>query len=938
LEELKQQALAAQKFREQKEEERRRRIDELRQRDNDRRHQVEERKRQIWEAERDRREAILRKNQEREARIDSKRKNERSSIVFAFGSSTPRMPESTDSGGSFWGSRRATSTTNVMMFTAAPLTRRSSERELDGSKKRATSASGLDRKPGEGEDGDVLAPGTAASLAAQQRVHRRKTDLMPTIPSPRDLTPTSSSRPSSVHLQGNRPFSRSPGRAYSMSRLDQLSQPRRRPAKLHEKTPDPAILGSSPTTAKSMSRSMSHLAGSRQSQRGSQLHRSDASRSMSQLTGSGQGYPVPPTRSTRAERLRQRNRRFVTGSAGHLQGLRSGEVTPSRPLSALSQQSVNSVNSGVSVRARPVAAPRRPRPFSIAVTGVTHEPDSQASRTSHRHSIAGEIRTSKSQNLNTDHESAKPPLPKVHTAKKLPKSETPGKKTADKVMKPAKASPRMTPKTTPLQSPGSEVPPSLSQDPAESREEKNLIEIEKTEDVSVAKPNDQPEQVHNIVEQTGVEIQPSSEEICLMAVESEPIIEKQVHEEVNENEILQSDHDVVQEEIQEKLETAEHSEHSGSEVDMTASMIATIRITTEEEAKAALAERRRLAREKAEREAELEKQRLEEEQRLERERLHREEEEQHKFEEEQLRLGEEARQAEEERLLQAIQENERREEEERKRREEEAKAKAEKEEAEKKAREEAERMRHEMNERLKKEEEERIARRKRVEAIMLRTRGKGSTPSNTPTKDERDDEEGKEESPLVEKLHGEAAAAMQLSGEDILVDSFSTNIMDHIQENGGSGKKLSSSSSSDLLLMDNMKPMETSEDLTSATSILPSPSQRNGHQYGMEYDAVDFANVDNVKQNNATNNLLDFSQFNAFSTNNVMLNDTQQSTAATEFEQILDLGSVPSTGKLSNEDNINSNVTNNGPSPPFIAFQENTAKKTDSNSVTDLLS
>jgi hypothetical protein len=45
---------------------------------------------------------------------------------------------------------RATSTTNVMTFTAAPLTRRSSERELDGSKKRATSASGLDRKPGEG--------------------------------------------------------------------------------------------------------------------------------------------------------------------------------------------------------------------------------------------------------------------------------------------------------------------------------------------------------------------------------------------------------------------------------------------------------------------------------------------------------------------------------------------------------------------------------------------------------------------------------------------------------------------------------------------------------------------------------------------------------------------------------------------------------------------
>ncbi|XP_011502078.1 PREDICTED: uncharacterized protein LOC105365572 [Ceratosolen solmsi marchali] len=152
LEELRQQALAAQRFREQREEERRRRIEELRNRDYDRRSQVEERKRLIWEAERERREAILRKNQEREARIEAKRKNERSHIVFAFGSSTPRMLEPADTGGaSFWGTRRATSTTNVMTFSAAqPLTRRSSERELDGSKKRATSAGGLDRKPGEG--------------------------------------------------------------------------------------------------------------------------------------------------------------------------------------------------------------------------------------------------------------------------------------------------------------------------------------------------------------------------------------------------------------------------------------------------------------------------------------------------------------------------------------------------------------------------------------------------------------------------------------------------------------------------------------------------------------------------------------------------------------------------------------------------------------------
>lgn len=49
-----------------------------------------------------------------------------------------------------------------------------------------------------------------------------------------------------------------------------------------------------------------------------------------------------------------------------------------------------------------------------------------------------------------------------------------------------------------------------------------------------------------------------------------------------------------------------------AECDMTASMLAATRqkITTEEEAKAALAERRRLAREQAERDAELERQRL----------------------------------------------------------------------------------------------------------------------------------------------------------------------------------------------------------------------------------------------------------------------------------------------------------------------------------------
>lgn len=76
--------------------------------------------------------------------------------MFAFGSSTPRMLDPVDtsniSPNPLWNHRRSTSITNVA-FTGGnnTLTRRSSERDVsDGPKKRATSASGLDRK-NEGE-------------------------------------------------------------------------------------------------------------------------------------------------------------------------------------------------------------------------------------------------------------------------------------------------------------------------------------------------------------------------------------------------------------------------------------------------------------------------------------------------------------------------------------------------------------------------------------------------------------------------------------------------------------------------------------------------------------------------------------------------------------------------------------------------------------------
>ncbi|XP_050583497.1 ensconsin-like isoform X13 [Bombus affinis] len=754
LEELRQQALAAQRFREQREEERRRRIDELKSRDNDRRNQVGERKRAICEAERERREAILRKNQEREARIEAKKKNERSHIVFAFGSSTPRMLEPADTGGStFWGTRRATSTTNVMMFSAAqPLTRRSSERELDGSKKRATSAGGLDRKPGEGEESDGT-PGTPSSVYL--RVNRRRTDLMPTIPSPRD-GPPSSGRSSSAKA-----FARSPG-------------------------------------------------------------------------------------------------------------IRSGEVTPnspSRPHSSMSQQSASSVgSSNVNLRPR-TAAPRRPRPASIAGTGVS---------VTERHNLVSEPKSTKD---------SKPPLPKVHSTPK--KSSTPKateiKKPTEKLVKSAKASPRITPKVTPLQSPGAENAPLIRGSTGEiiKSDVKEDTKLDDKYEEKKDQGTEKTQQEISAAEQANEEMKKS------IVIEQSNSISKQTKDETNLNQENQSTVRSQETPKAAKKEAEAKSENNVEEqVDMSASMIAKIRITTEEEAKAAIAERRRLAREQAEREAELERQRQEEEARLEAERLRAEEEEQRRLEEETLRLANEAREAEEQRLRLAIEEAKRREEEDRRRREEEARQKQEKEEAERKAREEAERQRIEMAERLKREEEERLARRKRVEAIMLRTRGKNQ--NNTPTKGEGGDgDKLKEDSPndenktapgskvedvMTASLISEATQQF-ISGEQ-RAHHTENNTTTDIVHNGTHSNGINESK---IVLDNNQGNVE---------------GELNGHHTnhgnGINSQSITLDNA-TVKQNNVTNNLLDLTEFDSLSNSS--------------SGPILQL-----TSNLANEDTLNSNL------------------------------
>ncbi|XP_066155455.1 MAP7 domain-containing protein 1-like isoform X2 [Euwallacea fornicatus] len=672
LEEIKIQALAAQRFKEEKEQERRKRLDEMRVKDDTRRHQVEERKRAINEAERDRLESIIRRNYEREARIESKRKNERSSIVFAFGSSTPRMLDPTDLSVSFWGQRRATSTQNITATTSAGsnLTRRQSERDLDmGSKKRATSAGGLERA------GESLTSPTTPAGCVSGYLGRRRTDLVPTIPSRDSSFHSSTSRKSLNH---------SPGRAYSMSRLDQLAKPR--------KPILPALNESSMAPKSSVTRSMSHLAhvGTKLSPR-KPLNKAD-SRSMHQLSPDG---PVAPPRVNRATQLRQQRLLLVQQST-------STSEASSRPSSSMSHQSTNSITSSVNVRHRISSAPRRPRPASIAVTGVTHD---AKTATGEKPPIP----------------KARKPLSKTNTSEKIEKvsknrpAKSPAEETAPKVIGVDKK------EVTTKEAPEKEVKP----EPVQIKEVTPPPAVLENKEAAVTL-------VFQVEEQKVPQLQESK---LLEAPPPQPQIQTTVHEDNVVQNFINAERSASEESsnarsaevlvappieilMQSTTVLTENKQESVESNDMSASM-SKPRITTEEEAKAAIAEKRRLIREEAERQAELERQRFEAEQQAELER-------QQKEEEQARMLAEMQRQSEQERLQEAIREAQKREEEERLRREEEQRQKLLKEEADKKAKEEAERQKAELQKKLENEEKEREERRRRVEMIMKRTRGKAN--------------------------------------------------------------------------------------------------------------------------------------------------------------------------------------------------------------------
>lgn len=185
--------------------------------------------------------------------------------------------------------------------------------------------------------------------------------------------------------------------------------------------------------------------------------------------------------------------------------------------------------------------------------------------------------------------------------------------------------------------------------PAKTKDEKNALNSVKTEDlVEAVVVNEKPltENMVNVTENVTVKVSITDEKIDQGnekdSIEVAPTVSKS-----EKNSVISKENTEVRE-----LTPPSLAVESGDT--MTASMIAKSKITTEEGAKAALAERRRLAREEAERQAELERQRVEAERLAELKRQEEEAERQRQFEEESTRMAAEQRKSEEERLRQAI--------------------------------------------------------------------------------------------------------------------------------------------------------------------------------------------------------------------------------------------------------------------------------------------
>merc|ERR1719430_743681 len=380
-------------------------------------------------------------------------------------------------------------------------------------------------------------------------------------------------------------------------------------------------------------------------------------------------------------------------------GISRENSTASRPGSAMSGRG------GVRLRSAPGGA-RRPRPMSIATTGMTASMYEERQKPSHvpRQKSLGTPKadrmkrarsvTSDTGGIEDDNRSTTSSQ-SVGPTNRTPTRKTPSQVKAEAAARKAKATSGKPSASTPKSSLGSrggnERKTSASKSPSPALSQDNI---------------DNPTVPNNVIESKR---------------QSTPDIIKDNSRKIENGDVKDAPKNTTHDEDNKATESNSVDKEKSPEMDNEVEVKERKKmITSEEQAKARIAEKRREMKEQKEREAELERLRLEEEARLEQKRLRQEEEE--------------ARKAEEERIRKAIEEKEA---EERRVKEEEERIKAEKEETERKSKEEAEKREAELQEKLRKEEEERLARKKRIEEIMARTRGKGG--ANTPKKEVKEE-------------------------------------------------------------------------------------------------------------------------------------------------------------------------------------------------------
>ncbi|XP_050681464.1 capping protein inhibiting regulator of actin dynamics-like isoform X2 [Leptidea sinapis] len=417
-----------------------------------------------------------------------------------------------------------------------------------------------------------------------------------------------------------------------------------------------------------------------------------------------------PRAPGRAYSMTRLDRLPATSPNNHLSRsqTRSGETTPgSRPGSAMSQSTVTR---------RPQPAQRRPRPASIAGTGL-HTPRAETGGASEASSPAVS-RDASTLRAHSAPRRARPVSLHITSKPTTPLGPGEGKPPLHRKPKPSKDHEKN--RKSLSASPGRALSPS----PAATKEPSVDKDVKTTRQTRGGRGSG---------EVSALEVTQKLEALQVQGTDGTQVEENENKENIEANQVNVKQNNTQEsvaknEEIAEvkSLETKveekkEPSVEKTDENDMTASMISR-RITTEEQAKAALAERRRRAREELERQAEIERLRLQREAEEEAERQRLEEERQKREEEEARELAALQRKNEEEKLRKAIEAQQQleREEAERKKREEVEKQMRLKEEEEKRrAAEEADRLKREE---LEREEKERLARKQRVEAIMARTR------------------------------------------------------------------------------------------------------------------------------------------------------------------------------------------------------------------------